>query len=153
MKKLFYLAAATLLIASCGNNKSDDETNEDVEITEQTFVWQSNMDDSTGKLKMSKDKPIGNDSLTTETIIAYLNSANPQVQLEFIKTSNDTIYLRIPSANYLTQQMGSTGPMMYFAAAVYNLTELPGITHVNFDFEEGDHASPSVLNRESFKDE
>ena len=153
MKKLFYLAAATFLIASCGNNKSDDETNEDVEITEQTFVWQSNMDDSTGKLKMSKDKPIGNDSLTTETIIAYLNSANPQVQLEFIKTSNDTIYLRIPSANYLTQQMGSTGPMMYFAAAVYNLTELPGITHVNFDFEEGDHASPSVLNRESFKDE
>jgi hypothetical protein len=49
--------------------------------------------------------------------------------------------------------MGSTGPTMFLSSAVYNLTEIPGIRYVNFDFEEGDHASPGTFSRESFKDE
>jgi hypothetical protein len=49
--------------------------------------------------------------------------------------------------------MGSSGPTTYFAEAVFNLTEIPGIHYVSFDFEEGDHAQPGTFNRESFKDE
>jgi len=75
------------------------------------------------------------------------------VQLAFVKTSGDTVYLKIPDPMYLTQQMGSSGPTIYLAQAVYSLTEVPGIKYVNLDFEEGDHASPGTFNRDSFKDE
>jgi hypothetical protein len=73
--------------------------------------------------------------------------------LVLIKTSGDTVYLKIPEATYLTQQMGSSGPTMYFANLVYNLTEIPGIKNINVDLLEGDHAQPGTFNQDSFKDE
>jgi len=32
------------------------------------------------------------------------------------------------------------------------MTEISGINNVSLDFEEGDHASPGIFTRESFKD-
>ena len=49
--------------------------------------------------------------------------------------------------------MGSTGPELYFAEAVYNLTEIPGIRFINFSLTEGDHAGPDTYSRDSFKPE
>jgi hypothetical protein len=61
--------------------------------------------------------------------------------------------VKIPEATYLTQQMGSSGPTMFFAEAVYNISEIPGIRFINFDFEEGDHAQPGTYTRDDFKDQ
>ena len=82
-----------------------------------------------------------------------MNNNWPHVQLEIVKTSGDTLFIKIPQSTYLTQQMGSSGSITYLAEAVYNLTEIPGIHYVNFDFEEGDHAQPGTFNRDSFKNE
>ncbi len=154
MKKLFQLILAVVLF-SCGNNKADQPKGDEDTLAnlQEMMLWQSNLNDSGGRLLMKKDRAVFLDSLTASTVIGYLNAQYTNVPIQLERISHDTIYTSIPNATYLTQQMGSTGPMMYFAAVVYNLTEIPGIRYVKFDFEEGDHASPDVLSRESFKDQ
>lgn len=140
-------------IASCGSNKKKNQAGDEADTTRALVSWEASLNDSTGFIEVNRSGQDGPDSLTITSVIAFLNSQYPNVQLEYIKTSADTLFISIPDAMYLTQQMGSTGPALYFAAAVYNLTEIPAIRHVNFDFEEGDHAQPSVLTRESFNKE
>ena len=146
MKKYLIILSACLVIISC-NNKADQPGADDDTATaaELVYSWQAVLNDSTGRLEMKKSEAAGPDSLSP--------ALNTNVRLELVKTSGDTVYVKIPEAMYLTQQMGSSGPTMYFSEAVYNLTEIPGIKYVNFDFEEGDHASPGTLNRDSFNNE
>jgi hypothetical protein len=154
MKKIIFhlLWVTCLFYLACNNKAEKTEVAEDTVTTAAPSSWYAMFNDSTGRIEMKKMETGGPDTLEAGAIIKYLNNINPFVKLEYIKTSNDTLYIKIPDANYLTQQMGSTGPTMYFAGAVYNLTELPGIKYVNIDFEEGDHAAPGVLHRESFND-
>lgn len=152
MKNYFFLLLASSLLAACGNNKADQPV-VDNDTANNIYSWQASLNDSSGRLEMQKVEAIGPDTLSAAAVVAYLNTTNSHVQLALVKTSGDTVYLKIPDAMYLTQQMGSTGPTLYLAQAIYNLTEIHGIKYVNLDFEEGDHASPGTFNRDSFKDE
>lgn len=154
MRWLYSTTAAisiTLFITSCGNNKADQpETELD---TVAVYSWAASLNDSTGRLELKKQEGMGPDSLSIPATLAYLNTAYPNIKLDLVKISNDTVYLKIDEANYLTQQMGSSGPTLYLSEVVYDLTEIPGIRNVSFAMEEGDHAGPGVYSRESFKDE
>jgi hypothetical protein len=152
MKKILIVLIAGLLLYACGNNKADTAATGD-DSTEINFSWEAMLNDSTGRLEMIKKEGMTPDSLSAQSMIDFLNSKNQFIRIEFIKISGDTLFTKIPEATYLTQQMGSSGPTLFFAEAVYNLTEIPGIRFVNFDFEEGDHASPGVFNRDTFKDQ
>jgi len=149
MKKLLTVLSACILLYACGNNKADEPVTAD-NSTISEYSWEALLNDSTGRLEMIKKDGISPDALTSQAVIDFLNSKNQFIQIQFIKTSGDTLYAKIPDATYLTQQMGSSGPTIFFAEAVYNLTEIPGIRFVNFDFEEGDHASPGVFDRSTF---
>jgi hypothetical protein len=153
MKNYLFTVLALSFFIACGSNKSDRPGADETDTVALVYGWEATLNDSTGKLEVNKNEPGGPDSLTLPTVIDYLNKKNPNVQLQFIKISGDTLYVSIPDANYLTQQMGSTGPVLFFAESVYNLTEIPGIRYVNYAFEEGDHAQPGVLNRDSFIDQ
>lgn len=154
MKNYLFIFLAYSFFIACNNKADQPAADEDsTDIAEYVYSWQATLDDSTGKLEMKKLEMVGPDSLSPQAVIDFLNSNNPSISLTLIKTSGDTIFIKIPDATYLTQQMGSTGPTMYFASAVYNLTEIPGIRFANFDFEEGDHAQPGTFTRESFKEE
>lgn len=154
MKALYLLLGFSILISSCGNNKADQPGADDDSATAvKNYSWEANLNDSSGRLEMKTTDTAGPDSLTIPSVIEYLNKTNPNIKLEFVRSVGDTLYLKIPEATYLTQQMGSTGPTMYLATAVYNLTEIPGIRNVSFDFEEGDHAQPGTFARDNFKDE
>lgn len=148
MKNFLLFIYVSLFAVACGSN--DAVQPEPEEDTVALFSWEALLNDSTGKMEMKKIEPGGPDTLDVPSMIAYLNIRNPNVQLKWAKTSGDTLYVSIPEATYLTQQMGSTGPTLFFAEAVYNLTDIPGIRFVSFDFEEGDHASPGVLSREGY---
>jgi hypothetical protein len=139
-----YLIPPLLLIIlyACGNNKTEPEVLPASEIS----LWKADLD--SGSLRMEKELAPDIDTITAETIIAYHSS--PTIKLEYIKSSGDTIFIRIPDANYLTQQMGSSGAEAYLAELVYDCTEIPGIRLVNLDFEEGDHAQPGTYKREDF---
>jgi hypothetical protein len=155
MKTFFILIFAGLLITSCGNNKADQPATEtDSVITSFYYLWKAMLNDTSGKLEMKKIETANLDSLTAASIIDFINAGDSSVHLDLIKTSNDTVYIKIPDATFLTQRMGSTGSTMYLAGVVYNLTELPGIRFINFDFEEGDHhAQPGTLSRDSFNNQ
>ena len=141
-------------MVSCGNNKADQPaTDNDTATAAINYVWQATLNDTSGKLEMKKVEAAGLDSLSAASIVAFINTSDSSVHLDLIKTSNDTVYIKIPDATFLTQRMGSTGSSMYLAGVVYNLTELPGIRYINFDFEEGDHAQPGTLSRDSFNNQ
>lgn len=111
------------------------------------------MDDSSGNIMLNRSGAPLPDTLSIDEVSALLNNRYPNIQLQVLRQSGDTLYVQIPEATYLTQQMGSTGPELYFGEAVYNLTEIPGIRFINFALAEGDHASPGTYNRDSFKPE
>lgn len=151
-KQLLLSLLPVILLVSCGNNEADQpsETDDSPSIE---FSWEATINDSTGRLEVVKREGLIPDSLSVQSVIDFLNRKNQFVQIQYSKTSGDTLFARIPDATYLTQQMGSSGPTVFFAEAVYNLTEIPGIRFVSFDFEEGDHASPGVFDRNTFKDQ
>lgn len=88
--------------------------------------------------------------LTLDTLVKAFNLNNPDVHMEFINRSKDTIFVKINDATYLTQQMGTEGAMAYITEVVYGFTILPNVKVVNFDFKEGDHAIPGNYTRDSF---
>lgn len=152
MKRIILVAGLVSLLYACGSNKKDqpETTNDSTDIL---YSWEATLNDSTGRLEVVKREGLMPDSLSAQSVIDFLNKKNQFVQIQYSKTSGDTLFVRIPEATYLTQQMGSSGPTVFFAETVYNLTEIPGIHFVNFDFEEGDHASPGVFDRDTFKDQ
>lgn len=150
MKKIFLFIITATFLFSCKSKDAEQPTSNDDSLNA-PFYWQAFLDDSTGKIDFRKIP--ANDSLSTKSIIDFLNAGNTNIKLEFVKTANDTVFLKIADAMFLTQQMGSTGPTMYLSEVVYNMTQVPGIKEVNFDFEEGDHASPGTYNRNTFDKE
>ena len=48
------------------------------------------------------------------------------------------------------QGIGSTGANEYLARVTLSLTSVPGIHSVDFDFAEGDHATPGKYDRRRF---
>jgi hypothetical protein len=117
------------------------------EITSAVYVY----NDTKGVPEKSTNMNTGDS--TPEELVEAINkyTGKEQVTLEYVKTSNDTVYVKIPDSAYLTQQMGTLGSHAYMATATYTLTEAKGINYVNFDFEEGDHAAPGAYKREDFK--
>ncbi len=150
MRKLFFFILTATLLFSC-KSKDAEQLNLNQDSINAPFYWQAYLDDSTGKVDFRKIP--ANDSLSAKSIIDFLNAGNTNIKLEYVKTSNDTIFVRITDALYLTQQMGSTGPTIYLSEVVYNMTQIPGIKEVSFDFEEGDHATPGTYNRNTFDKE
>ncbi|MBP6590417.1 MAG: hypothetical protein KAX45_08425 [Chitinophagaceae bacterium] len=152
MKTGFLLYGILLLLVSCGSNQTEESDVNNNNLSEQQS-WQASLDDSSGNIVLNRNGAPLPDTLSIDAIKAFLNSRYPNIQLQVLRQSGDTLYVQIPEATYLTQQMGSTGPEMYFGEAVYNLTEIPGIRFINFALAEGDHAGPDTYNRDSFKPE
>ena len=149
MKKFLSVIVVATCVISCNNNSNEPEPK--VDTIDNRISWVADFD-SSGNLAM-KQTDGGPDTLTAAAVISFMNTRYTNVQMHLVKQSRDTIYISIPEATYLTQQMGSSGPEIFFADAVYNLTEIAGVRYVNFQFEEGDHATPGVLNRNSFKEQ
>lgn len=97
-------------------------------------------------------RTLATDSLKPQILIDILNNQyQDKIKIDFINTLHDTLFIKIDSAAYLTQQSGTTGANGILATLTYTLTELDGIKHINFTFEEGDHAIPGTYDRNYFK--
>lgn len=107
-------------------------------------------DEQTEQLKVEKNTDFNSTLLNPDALTQALVANYPEIKPEIDRISNDTLYLYITDAQYLTQQMGSSGAQMYLMEATYAYTELPGISVVNFSFAEGDHALPGNYTRSSF---
>ena len=159
MQKII-IATFLLAFVACKNSsdKSSSAENGDTVLLEETNLlppeerlpWKLSYDSLTGNFRLQQQTKLS-DSATAAGILADINMLWPEIEARYQKTSSDTIFIRIPDSEYLTQRMGSSGPPGYMALVTYVLTELPGIRYVDFNFEEGDHAIPGVFSREDFK--
>lgn len=103
--------------------------------------------------KVSKISKVDTDTLTVRKAIQIINRwKEKKIVVKFVRTSVDTIYIKIPKSSYLTQQMGTCGANAFIATTTYTLTDIKDINYVNFDFEEGDHAVPGTYTRQFFTD-
>lgn len=161
MKKTLWLIMITMGLFSC-NNKESGEASAEADslqvlpkpdsaavITDSHYFWTAELVPKQG-LVMKKDSPVSADSLNTGFMLKRLNDLYPEIKLKYLKSSNDSIFLKVEKSNYLTRQMGSTGAEAYLAEVTYNLTEVKGVNYVDIRFREGDHASPGTYSRTSF---
>lgn len=166
IKKLLTISCVSLILFSC--NSSEDKTQE--QVIEQTtvdsavvdtradtaltivtspMIW--TIDDNDPENEKLKKPEAKLDTVSSTNLVQLLNKSYPDVQMDLLKISHDTMYVKIPDSKKLTQQMGSTGAQNYLASATYTLTEHKNVKYVNFNMKEGDHAGPGVFSREDFK--
>lgn len=163
---LFVFAISVILLFSCNSGNKEKNANPDVVIEDTVFesppvnedsglhvknesmLWHVN---DTKGMKLEKPAVPGIDTMSVKSMIRIINANYDSIHVDYIKTSHDTMYVHISNSNMLTEQIGSTGAEMYMAATTWSLTGLKGINYVNYDFEEGDHASPGVYKRTDFK--
>lgn len=110
------------------------------------YIWRAGFD-----YKKRKNETASPAILQVDSLIKGLNEFHENVLLEKVKQSGDTLYTTIKDAEYLTQQMGSTGAETYLADVILNLTAIPGVKYVNIDLKAGDHMNPGTWSADNFK--
>lgn len=156
------LFISVAVVSACNNGEKQTPRNDNagdtakakqlvLDITkDKHYLWEININDSSGALKLTRAEPVEEDSLTASFVISKLNKRYPDIHIEYTRISGDTIFVRIPKSAKLTRQMGSTGADSYMAEATYNLSELKNVNYVNFDFKKGEHAEPGVYTKTDF---
>ena len=165
--KLIGIAFFCCVFFSCNSNENKKEevpeeiihdtlssTNSSLDSTQRIInrpmIWTVDQENlGTEKLKKPEDMQL--DTFSSAHLIQLINNNFPDVQLDLVKISHDTMYVKIPDSKKLTQEMGSTGAENYMASATYTLTELKNVKYVNYALKEGDHAGPGIFSREDFK--
>lgn len=108
------------------------------------------LDSVSQKYTLKKSPLIDDFDLDSTNVLEAINRKYPENTLVWKSQKNDTAYVSIPDATYLTQQSGTLGAQVFLAECTYSITEIPGISVVNFDFKIGDHATPGFYKREDF---
>lgn len=163
MKAKLISIALLFLVLSCNTSqedtKVDSEKDKEIAIIPDSVVakesleaiWKYDFNEQTEEFEVKQLRSVESDAMSGEIIAEIINKSWPRVQIEFTRTSNDTVFISIPDSEALTQQMGSAGAESFMISTTFSFTELKGINHVSFDFEEGDHARPGVYSRESWQ--
>ena len=110
------------------------------------YFWLVDFDRKT-KVKNPKFKQA---YLNVDTLINGLNQVHPNIILDKIKISGDTLFTEIKDSEYLGERMGSYGAFAYVADVVINLTSLNNIHFVKIDFEDGSHISPGTWSKKQY---
>lgn len=166
MKLLLSVVFICCVLIAC--NSSNDKTEEPaVEVVDDTLFASAEPSDSTRTIvnrpsiwtvdpedsgidKLKEPINARLDTFSSAHLIQVLNDNYPEVKLNLVKISRDTMYVKIPDSKVLTEEMGSTGAQNYMASATYTLTELKSVKYVSFSMKEGDHSGPGVFSRADF---
>lgn len=148
-----------LLMLACNRAEPDEQAAVDpfVEDTASSVVyepsealWVYDYDQQTQDFEVKQVRQVDRDTLSASTVEKITNSLWPRVQVKYVKTSNDTVYILIPDSEVLTQQMGTAGAQSFLISTTFSFTELLDVNFVSYDFEEGDHGIPGVYSRNSW---
>lgn len=119
-------------------------------IINRSLIWTVD-NDNKGEEKLKKPETVMPETLSSSQLINLLNENFPEIHLDLLKISHDTMYVDIPDSKRLSRGIGSTGAENYLASATFTLTELKNVKFVNFKFAPGEHAEPGTYDREDFK--
>lgn len=148
--RYFFFLLIVFIGLKC-NNASENEkdlSSKPVEyaIPDSILVW--NVDAEA--MIMKRDSNIHDSIITISRVINGLNEKYPQVKLLLLKQGGDTLYVEVPDAIYLGEQMGSAGSMAWFDDVVINLTSIPGINYVSFRMDTHSHAQSAIISRKKY---
>ena len=156
--KLNILIGLILLMASCridpkkGSENASADSAALADLSKTLEVpWIVELNDSTQMMEIKKNPSANLTNLTELDIIDALNLKYPQIKLEWVKKEGNKAFVKIEDASFLTMQSGTEGARAYLAEVTFSLTEIKGITEVNFSFKEGDHARPGDYERGDFE--
>jgi len=160
-KTILYLSAICVFVACNSDTKNAEETNDSAQtIIKQEKAqpaqlfdvpWAAVLDSTSQKISMTKTAGISDEDLNLANVTESLNRKYPEILISDPQRKNDTVFVKINDASYLTQGSGTMGAEIYLAESTYSFTQIPGISFVNFDFKVGDHASPGTFNRSNFE--
>lgn len=144
---VFFFLINSLLFVACN---SGDETPGTVETIypDSLLAWRTNMD----SMVMIRERLFPDSIITISRIINGLNQAYPAVHVNFVKLSSDTLFVEIPDATFLGEQMGDAGAAAWFADATINLTTVEGVNFVSFKMDRHSHAASTIIARDTYKD-
>ena len=167
LKILCTLVGVSLFFACNSNNNETVKTPPEQEVTDtvssdnsvdsmrtiinRSMIW-TVQPQSGEKQKLKAPDSTMINTYSSARLIDLLNQNYPNIRLDFVKISHDTMYVKIPDSKVLTNQIGDTGAENYLASATFTLTEMKDIHFVNIDMKAGDHAEPGVYSRDDFKD-
>ncbi len=142
-----------LTLWSCmGDSESSSTSTDSIANTADAVVDAPKVSSVTWKYDAEADSMVQlavPDSLSIDQVLADLNKQYQSMQLDLVKTSGDTVFVKMNDVTFLSQ-MGSSGNYGVLAEIVYSLTEVRPFQYVYLDFEELDHAAPGLYDRERF---
>lgn len=142
------------LVFSCNNDAAKNKDNETATAPQQWFetdtllVWDCTAEDHSRKKIFAPRDSVA----VPQAFINGINKTYAEVKLSFDHMSNDTLFVKIPNAEWLTNRAGNAGAEQYLTFAALNLLETKGINHVDFIFESGAHARAATWTDIEFKD-
>lgn len=165
-KQLLILSAIfALLIAACRSNDKEKKppVNEPVQehdsmtttasadtakaVINRSIIW-SVQGGENEKLVAPSDSTLH--TFSSRELVKMINDQYPDIHLDFVKISHDTIYVKVPNSNKLANELGDTGAEDYLAATTFTLTEIKNVKFVNIAMKPGNHAEPGVYSRDDF---
>lgn len=150
----FCLILFSIIACNQDTKETDQVVEQETLITKPVEIadvpWMAVVDSATQNIKMVPSNLVKTTDLNPSNVIGSLSSKYPETKIVFQRQQNDTVFVDIPNATYLTQSNGSMGAKIFMAEVVYSFTQIPGIKFVNFSFKEGDHASPGTFSRLDF---
>ena len=166
------LVLLSLVLISCNNNNTDNKVIANTDTVKQaaslkvdsseTLIAKPTIDSNSLKFfawytdfykkKKTRNQSFQKEWLNVDSLIRGLNACYPEIKLDKVRMSGDTLYTKIDDSEYLGERIGSDGAQAYIASAVINLTSLKEIKFVRIDFEDGSHISPGTWSAAGFKD-
>ena len=111
------------------------------------YVWIIDFDKKT----KTRNPHFKQQYLNVDTLIYVLNQVHPDIILDKLKISGDTLFTEIKDSEYLGERIGSNGAFAYIADVVINLTSVKNINFVKIDFEDGSHISPGTWSKKEYR--
>jgi hypothetical protein len=134
----------TILTDTTAANLPNDTLNNSIPIP---YVWMVDFDKKT----KTKNPEFKQAYLNVDTLINGLNQTYPEIILDKIKISGDTLFTEIKDSEYLGERIGSYGAFAYIADVIINLTSVKNINFVKIDFEDGSHISPATWSKKEYE--
>ena len=149
MKPFVLIILAALFITGCKcNNEEPGPQEPTLVIPDTLLVYEVDAEKKT--LKEYTEVP--DSAFTVQRVVNGLNQKYPNVRIELVRHSNDTLYINVPESEHLGERMGSTGAGAWYADAILNLTAVSGVKFVSIAMEQHSHANPGTFKREDFND-
>ena len=166
--RAFIIILSLFVLGSCSNNSGSSKT-EDTTNIQKAFIDTNslnNQQDTTQHSKINsfalhtdidrnnkkKNLDLKKERVNVDNVIKEFNHMYPDIKLEKIKLSGDTLYSEINDNKNIGGRMRTDTAALYLAKTIINLTSVKDVKYVHINFDENGHTSPGVWSREDFKD-